>query len=130
MPRLLIAMALVLGSGCAHPTAETPGPVDHNIITKDDLTKSHYSTLYEAVEGMRRAWLRSRGNDSFSTPNQVKVYLDNVMLGGPETLRNIIPSSVSYLQFFDGIAATTRWGTDHGAGVIYVSTRPAPARPD
>jgi hypothetical protein len=30
-----------------------------------------------------------------------------------------------YMKYFDGISATARWGLDHGAGVIYVSTRVA-----
>ena len=53
----------------------------------------------------------------------VQVYLDDNRLGGVEMLRNINTSLIQYIRWYDGIAATGRWGLDHGAGVIYVSTR-------
>jgi hypothetical protein len=97
---------------------------------RDELARSNYANLYDAVAGLRRNWLQTRGAGSFNNPSQIKVYLDNVMLGGPDALRNLVPGSVTYLKYYDGIAATTRWGTDHGAGVIFVSARPAPANPN
>ena len=45
-------------------------------------------------------------------------------MGGVETLRTIDLRPVTYIRYFDGIAATARWGLDHGAGAIYVSTHP------
>jgi hypothetical protein len=100
---------------------------DRNIITKEQLTKNHYSTVYDAVEALRSNWLQTRGTDSFRSPSQVKVYLDNTMYGGVESLRNIAATTISFIRYFDGVSATSRWGLDHGAGVIYVSTRPAVA---
>src|SRR4051794_27540192 len=117
MPRLLSTILfLILTSACAHRPGQPRSSSSYTMITKDDLAKTHFATLYEAVEGLRRNWLQGRGPDSFNSPTQVKVYLDNAMLGGVDALRNIAPISVSYLQYFDGISATTRWGTDHGAG--------------
>jgi hypothetical protein len=52
------------------------------------------------------------------------VYLDGVRMGGIDQLRTIDVRPVTYIRFFDGIAATARWGLDHGAGAIYVSTHP------
>jgi hypothetical protein len=121
---------LMIGSACAHPVTDSNASTDRSVITRDELNRGHYSNLYDAVSGLRRNWLQTRGADSFNNPSQVRVYLDNAMLGGTETLRNIDPVSVGSLKFYDGVAATTRWGTNHGAGVILVSSRPSPSTPN
>src|SRR5262249_44341290 len=130
MRRWLVACAvLTLGSACAHPVTETRPSSDRSVITREEMDRGHYATLYDAISALRRNWLQTRGADSFNNPSQVKVYLDNVMLGGTDNLRNLAPMSVTSIKYYDGIAATTRWGTDHGAGVIVVSSRPTGASP-
>jgi hypothetical protein len=52
------------------------------------------------------------------------VYFDGIHFGGVESLRTIDLRPVTYIRFFDGIAATARWGLGHGQGAIYVSTHP------
>ena len=128
-PWLSILAALTLASACAHPANETKASTDRSVLTREELSRTEYSNLYDAVSALRRNWLQTRGPDSARNPSQLRVYLDNVMLGGAESLRNLLTTSVAYLQFYDGIAATTRWGTDHGAGVIYISSRAAPTKP-
>jgi hypothetical protein len=123
--RLATVAVLVLGSACSHLQSETGTRGDRNTITKEQLTKNHYSTVYDAVEALRGNWLQTRGTDSFQSPSQVKVYLDNTMFGGVESMRNISANTISFVRYFDGVSATARWGLDHGAGVIYVSSRPA-----
>ncbi|MEP6493468.1 MAG: hypothetical protein ABJF01_12365 [bacterium] len=125
--RLFLAGALIaLGSACAHPTSTTERP-DRNVITQEQMAGSKYLTVYDAVQALRSNWLSTRGPDSFANPTQVRVYLDNTLLGGVETLKTITVSTISFIKHFDGISATARWGLDHGAGVIFVSTRPASA---
>jgi hypothetical protein len=53
----------------------------------------------------------------------VQVYLDDARLGGVDELKRIPIHHVAYIRYFDGLAASARWGLDHGQGVIYVSTR-------
>jgi len=131
MRRWLLAFSVVtLGTACAHRATDHSLSSDRTVITREELDHSHYPNLYEAVAGLRRNWLQTRGADSFNNPSQIRVYLDNALLGGTESLRNLDPTSVTYLKYFDGVAATTRWGTDHGAGVIFVSLRPLPAKPN
>jgi hypothetical protein len=122
---LAAILALVLGSACSRLQSEAGARGDRNTITKDQLTKNHYTTVYDAVESLRGNWLQTRGTDSFQSPSQVKVYLDNTMFGGVESMRNISTSTISFVRYFDGVSATARWGLDHGAGVIYISSRPA-----
>ena len=113
--------------GCRRGATEHVRPADRNVLTQAQLADHRFTTAYDAVEALRSNWLNTRGSDSFQTPSYVRVYLDNVSLGGTETLRSIAVGSINYIKYFDGITATSRWGVNHGAGVIYVSTRPAGA---
>jgi hypothetical protein len=66
-----------------------------------------------------------RGTDSFSIAGKVQVYFDGIRLGGVETLpHGRPPPGRRTSRYFDGIAATARWGLDHGKGRSYVSTHP------
>ena len=130
MRRWFLAIAmLTFGSACAHPVTGTKTSTDRSVIARDEMDRGHYATVYDAVSALRRNWLQPRGADSFNNPSQVKVYLDNIMLGGTETLKNLVPMSVTSIKYYDGIAATTRWGIDHGAGAIVVSSSAARSNP-
>src|SRR5690348_15837677 len=111
-------------SSCAlHRGVDGP-KTNRSIITQQQLIENQFLTAYDAVESLRSNWLQTRGTDSFAAPCQARVYLDNTFLGGTSTLRDIAANTVSFIRYFDGIAATGRWGLDHGAGVIFVSQHP------
>ena len=117
---------VLLGASLA--ACATGGPtsrptVDHNTLVRDQFADKGYRSVYDAVQSLRPTWLSARGPDSFSTPSEVQVYLDDTRLGGVETLKTLDAQSLAYIRFFDGNAASARWGLGHGAGVIYVSTR-------
>lgn len=121
----LLSCASLLGGACKRASTATTPPTNRNVLTAAQFGENRFTTAYEAVESLRSNWMNTRGTDSFKTPTVVRVYLDNVSLGDKETLRTITLVNVVYIKFFDGISATSRWGLNHGAGVIYVSTRPA-----
>ena len=119
------AVLLFVASACAARAPSTSLPAgDRNVLTHAQLTEDRFTSVLEAIEALRPAWLQPRGTDSFKTPSQVLVYLDENRLGGIETLSSVAPTIVVYIRHYDGIAATARWGLDHGQGVIYVSTHP------
>lgn len=122
--RFFAIAVLMLASACTRLRNEASARPDRNTITKEQLATTHYTTVYDAVEALRGNWLQTRGTDSFQSPSQVKVYFDNTMFGGVESMRSIATNTISFVRYFDGIAATARWGLDHGAGVIYVSSLP------
>jgi hypothetical protein len=128
---LRVVMVLLLGiaPACAprQPTDETPRR-DRNTLTQDDLADRHFQSAYDAVEALRSNWLNPRGPDSFQTPSQVWVYLDNVRLGDVQTLRGIHPSTILSIRHFDANDATARWGIGHSAGVIYITGFKDPKR--
>ena len=97
---------------------------DRDVITQAQIQEHRFKTAYEAVEALHAPWLMPKGTDSFSSPTQVLVYLDNTRLGGIDKLRELSTVSFSYIRYYDGMAASARWGMDHGQGVIYISSRP------
>ena len=94
---------------------------DSSLITADQIRQHHFTNAYEAVQALHSNWLLNKSADSFNAPSQVRVYVDNTFFGAVESLRSINPNNVLSIRHFDGVAATARWGIDHGAGVILVT---------
>lgn len=124
-PRLLGTFFFaVFVTACA--ASGTAGPrVDRNVLTREQIEETNKQNAFEVVETLRSNWLRTRGPTSLQGPDAVvQVYLDDNRLGTVDALRTISTPMIQYIRWYDGIAATGRWGLDHGAGVVYVSTRP------
>lgn len=121
---LLVCFPLLLAIACTGggTSGETAGPrrASADLLTQEQIRS--YTNVYQAVEALRSRWLNARGPDSFSAPSQVLVYRDDVQLGGVDALRPIPTGEIEYIRYYDGIAASARWGLGHGAGVIYVAT--------
>jgi hypothetical protein len=120
--RLAVFLLFLAAPACTARPSTKPAP-DRNLITREQITEHRFNTAYEAVEALHANWLSTRGTDSFQSPGQVWVYLDNTKLGGVERLREIGASTIGSIRYYDGISATARWGLDHGHGVIFVSSR-------
>ena len=120
-----LTMLLLASVVTACASAGSGGPrTDRNLLTREQIQETNKQNAYEVVESLRSNWLRSRGPTSLNSRDaEVLVYIDDSRLGGVETLRTISTAMVQSIRWYDGIAATGRWGLDHGAGVIYVSTR-------
>ena len=88
------------------------------------MLEHRFNNALEAVEALRSNWLQVKGTDSFSSPSQIWVYMDDTKLGGVESLRAIGVAPIVFIRHFDGVTATARWGLDHGQGVIFISTHP------
>lgn len=119
-----VAVLALSASGCARGPRRSSAAGDRNTITRTQIAEHHFNTAYEAVEALRSNWLLTRGTDSFSSPSAVQVYMDLTRLGGVDQLRSIAVTNIAYIRYFDGVTATARWGLDHGAGAILVSTQP------
>ena len=119
----LALIAIAATSACAARRTTPHAPrVDRTVLTRELMLSHHFTTVYDAVLALRSQWLRPRGPESFLLPTVVWVYVDEGRLGDVETLRNIQPGLVASVRFYDGPAATGRWGVGHNAGVIHVST--------
>jgi hypothetical protein len=127
MRRLILGVSLgavvLMSAACTQRPSSAPR-VNHLVITHEDMLSNKFNTVYDAVAALHSNWLQTRGADSFTSPSEVRVYFDNSLLGGINTLRDISPNAVTYVQYFDAVSASSRWGLGHGAGVIFVSTHP------
>jgi hypothetical protein len=111
-------------AACSQNRAENGRVADRKLLTREQFANKGYNSPYDVIAALRSNWLATRGPDSFQSPSQVIVYLDGARLGGVDALRSIDIRPVTYIQYFDGVTAAARWGLDHGAGVIFVSTHP------
>jgi hypothetical protein len=118
---ILLTVALVGCGGSASRATTDAGRSDR--LTREQIGDTAYADLYELILARRGTWLRTRGPDSFRNNSQIQVYRDDVRLGGVEVLRAMHPMEIEYVRFYDPVQASSRWGFDHGAGVIYVATR-------
>jgi hypothetical protein len=130
-------VALLLLSGCGSKAAGpeaggAPTPVaasaaraprqDQQLITRDVIAGTQYTNLFDVIQALRSNWLRVKNSGDFGKADLLQVYLDNQRIGGVEELRNIAPSSVLSVRYYDPISAAARWGLNHNGGAIYVLT--------
>lgn len=118
---ILLVAALAGCGGSASRGASDAGRSDR--ITREQIGETAYADLYEMILARRGTWLRTRGPDSFRSSSTIQVYRDDVHMGGVDVLRAMHPMEIEYVRYFDPVQASSRWGFDHGAGVIYVATR-------
>ena len=116
---LVIGSAL-LGAACHQPAGTAPRRLDRSLITREEMLDGNYASVYDAVAALRSIWLRPRTSDS--NINVVWVYVDNARVGDVGVLKEMQPRLVNTVRFYDGPSATSRWGVDHAAGVIHIST--------
>lgn len=132
-PRILISIALALivplGACYRSTSPRGAGGGDRSILTKAEVQDARFNSAWDAVEALRGNWLHDRGVSSFRLQTEILVYLDGVRQGNVSFLRNIPTTNVESIRFFNGMDASTRWGLDHGKGVIYV-TSPAGRPPN
>ena len=130
---ILAPVVLIQLVGCASKpaTGATPAATpavagrprqDQQLITRDVIIGTQYTNLYDVVLAMRPNWLRTRGSNDSAKADSLQVYLDSQRVGGADELRNIPPMSVLSVRYYDPIAASSRWGIGHSAGVIFVLT--------
>ena len=94
------------------------------------MERSEYASLYEVVQALRGRWLRSRGpNTILGRQTEVQVMVDDMRLGGVNTLRSLTRDNVVQMAFVDPVTAAQRWGGKYAQGTIVVTTR-ADAAPD
>lgn len=135
-----LSLGLALpGSRPGGRTAPEPTP-RRDVLTREEVQDNQGGSLYEIIRSTRPEWLRTRGIGSMrETPRgaaaggtvvinpgipSIRVYLDDVELGGVNALRSLAPGMVEEVVFLDSAAATHRWGAGHLHGAILVRTLP------
>ena len=119
----LLILPLLFLAACSARTGTRGNRDQRTALLAEEMQAAGYSDALTTVQSLRPNWLRKRGASSITTVETIKVYLDDSLLGGPETLQQITVRSIAAIRYFDGLEATQRWGLDHGQGAIVVSTR-------
>jgi hypothetical protein len=126
---LAVGLALFAGEAPAHaqeqPSATAPsGRRDRTRITREEIQARNAANIYELIQSLRPNWLRGqRGTSSILRQVPTKVYQDGILMGSVDYLRTLNPAHVTAMQYLDATEATQRYGTDHTAGAILISTR-------
>lgn len=123
---LVVCLATVLAACAAGPSPTTGRSFNASLITREQIQERQFSTAYDAVKELRGTWLNQHGPQSFRYPATIQVYLDGVKMGDVSTLQTIAAPSIQYIRFYNAQQATDKWGIDHNAGAIYVSTKIGP----
>lgn len=120
-----VLSGLLLLAACSIVSGRRAGGSENrNVITTEEMRATGFADVFRVVEALRPQWLRTRGVTTLAGRESVKVYLDDLLLGGPDQLQQITTRSISSIRYLDGNEATQRWGLDHGHGAILVLTRP------
>ena len=141
LPRrsMLVVASLAL-TACASmhaaPDVQLAGmPVDgartstSTMLRSDEIGRMHERTAWAVVERLRPAFIVAAtawsggGRAAFFMDSARVVYVDGARAGGLEQLRWIRAEAVQQIERLDGTAATTRFGADHAAGALLVTTK-------
>lgn len=112
---------LAVGFAIGPPPRRPPGGAiprwqrepERAVLTAEVIRESSARTAYEVIESRRPEWLGSIS---------LKVYMDDVLLGGVEELHDVNAADVASIHRLNAAQATRRWGTGHANGAIVIVT--------
>lgn len=117
---------VVLACGGQPRTADPGGVKSSDVITIDEILTTKTQNAYDAVRRLRPAFLQSRGPITLlerdNAPSQPLVYLDNRRYGDIESLKTITVDGIYEIRYLSPNQAQLKWGMNHAAGVIHVTT--------
>jgi hypothetical protein len=116
--RWMMAAALLAMAACGPPGTSTPGRGNARLLTVDELSGSHSSNLYDAVQRLRPSWLAPRYQGA--SRGAPTVYVGSQRYGDIDALRIIETSNVLEVHYFDTVSAAARFGRNLPFGVIQV----------
>ena len=129
----LALLCMLAGCGGATSAAGGGGPQtqgsperqNRSVITQAQLAATNSENLYDAVAKLHSDWLSNRGPTSVSdaTPTGVSVFMNGVLLGKAEALRDIRVLDVSEIRYWDAGQAAARFGMGHPRGVIEITRK-------
>jgi hypothetical protein len=137
---VLLAVRAAPVMGQASESARTRAN-SRNVITAAEIEKFGSSgSLHDLVHALRRSWLNVQdmsiretpvltavpGREANVTPaddaTTLRVYLDNVKIGGVDELRSLSLTGVREIRYLTAAQAMRRWGSGHEHGAIEVIT--------
>jgi len=125
---MLITLMVASCTSGKGATSSTSTQLDRrNLITYEEIKAARTAgwSAWDLIAQMRPTFLRARGTTSLRDPSQVRavVYVDGMLYGKLESLRNLNVEEIREIEFISSGDATTRFGTDHLGGAILIRTR-------
>lgn len=122
--RLPIVLVVAIVSVACASSGSSGGRGVRNVLTYDDLVASNQNTVFLAIQTLRPAWLRTRGQTSIDAATVVTVFVDGSPRGNVSDLRNMLVTNVVDVTYFSASDAVFRFGTIAGSGgSLEISTR-------
>lgn len=121
--RFAVALTALTAACSSNPAPTNRPRFDASLITREQILEGQFTNAYDAVKTLRGSWLNTVRPESFRYPAAIQVYLDGVRLGDVSALSTVQTLPIQYIRYFNAQDATTRWGVDHGAGAIFISTK-------
>lgn len=121
--RFAVTLTALTAACSSNPAPADRPRFDSTLITREQILEGQFTNAYDAVKILRGSWLNTVRPESFRYPAAIQVYLDGVRLGDVSALSTVQTLPVQFIRYFNAQDATSRWGVDHGAGAIYVSTK-------
>jgi hypothetical protein len=133
--KYLYVLAIAAALGCASQGANSGSsssgvaPKSANYLPFDEIANAHadVSTDYDAVARLRPNWLAAHGvmsPTSSTTTEYATVFVDGVLYGDLNTLRNLQAYHVADIRYYDITQSGAKYGIRGGSsGVIDVRTK-------
>ena len=122
---VLVGLSMTACAAAVPPASRTAfRSAGRDVITASEIVASHVTDAYQAVVHLRPEFLRRRSVRPVSSPAQatVAVYLDDLLFGNAESLRDIPLGRVRLIRYVSPSDASFRFGGSHPAGAILVTT--------
>ena len=123
--KLKVIPLVLLVTACASAGTNGQGASaprgSRDVITQAEVEATDVSTVLDLIRRLRPEYLRARGGGASIGP--VVFYLDGVKQQSVDALQTISKEIVREVRYLNATDATMRFGTDHTAGAVLVSTR-------
>jgi hypothetical protein len=118
---LLAGLVAAVSASCAPPATERTAR-DPNVITSAELASSQATNAFDAVRMLRPNFLNSRGPTTISGADTgyPRGYLDRVLFGDINSLKNLSVNGIREIHYYNGPEASGRFGLDNVSGAIEV----------
>jgi hypothetical protein len=93
-----------------------------NVITAPELAQSRAANTYDAIRQTRPELLRERAPGSLMlfSARHPAVAVDNIVVGGVETLQAIPPGDVARIEYVSAWKAAKRYGPGFSDGIMLI----------
>jgi hypothetical protein len=128
----LLGLVLILAvsggvTSCASTGTGQKDDSRRDLLTREQIMETGATNLHDVVNRLRPRWLMVRGTRSFSMETEIVVYQNDMLLGGPDALKQMSPELAHEIQYMDGTKAIASlpglMSGRHIEGAIIVKTR-------